>query len=162
MTDEQLQEMRSRITELEERDEDFARRSNLLLDEILVTREQADSNTRTIDNLLQVSAEGRRDIDQLAPRMGELAQSISELRQSTSDVTQNVQLVAFTVSQMVESMTILRQTQQTTTDRFVETFARFQEQAALDRQSFQAEIQRIWEYLLSQHPNGRGEQGGSE
>lgn len=159
MTEQEIAELRERIAELSERDEDFARRSNLLLDEILVTREQADKNTRAIDNLLQVSAKGRRDIDQLATRMGELAQSVSELRQSTSEVSQNVQPLAFTVSQMFESMTILRQTQQATTDRFVETFARFQEQATIDRQSFQAEIQRIWEYLLSTRPNGRGEQG---
>jgi hypothetical protein len=61
--------MRSRIAELEERDEDFARRSNLLLDEILVTREQADLNTKAIENLVRVSAEGRRDIDQLTKNL---------------------------------------------------------------------------------------------
>ncbi len=135
MTDQQIAELRSRIAELEERDEDFARRSNLLLDEILVTREQIAENAKAI-------AQGRRDIDQLADRMGELAQSVSELRQ-------NQQLLTFTISQVAESMTILRQTQQA-----------FVEQAVADRQSFQAEIRRIWEYLLSQHPNGRGEQGG--
>ncbi|HEY9743321.1 MAG TPA: hypothetical protein V6C90_22775 [Coleofasciculaceae cyanobacterium] len=141
MTEQQIAEMRSRIAELEERDEDFARRSNLLLDEILVTREQADKNTKAIENLVRVSAEGRRDIDQLATRMGELAQSVSELRQ-------NQQLLTFTISQVAESMTILRQTQQA-----------FVEQAIADRQSFQTEIQRIWEYLLSTRPNGRGGEG---
>jgi chromosome segregation ATPase len=141
VTEQQIAEMRSRIAELEERDEDFARRSNLLLDEILVTREQADKNTKAIENLVRVSAEGRRDIDQLATRMGELAQSVSELRQ-------NQQLLTFTISQVAESMTILRQTQQA-----------FVEQAIADRQSFQTEIQRIWEYLLSTRPNGRGGEG---
>ncbi len=149
MTETEIAELRSRIAELEEGDEDFARKSNLLLDEILLTREQADKNTVAIENLVQVTSESRRDIDQLATRMGELAQSVSELRQ-------NQQLLTFTVTQVAESITILRQSQQT----FVETFARFTEQAALDRQSFQAEIQRIWEYLLSTRPNGRGEQGG--
>jgi hypothetical protein len=38
----EIAELRSRIAELEERDEDFARKSNLLLDEILLTRDQAD------------------------------------------------------------------------------------------------------------------------
>lgn len=138
MTEQEIVELRSRIAEIEERDEDFARRSNLLLDEIMLTREQADKNTRAIDNLVQVSAEGRRDIDQLATRMGELAQSVSELRQ-------NQQLLTFTITQVAESMTILRQTQ-----------ASFVEQAIADRQSFQAEIQRIWEYLMTTRPNGRG------
>ena len=149
MTETEIAELRSRIAELEERDEDFAQKSNLLLDEILLTREQADKNTVAIENLVQVTSESRRDIDQLATRMGELAQSVSELRQ-------NQQLLTFTVTQVAESITILRQSQQT----FVETFARFTEQADLDRQSFQAEVQRIWEYLLSTRPNGKGEQGG--
>lgn len=146
MTDEQLQEMRSRIAELEQSDADFARKSNLLLDEIIVNRDSIAENTKAI-------AESRRDIDQLAARTGELAQSISELRQTQ-------QLLAFTVGQVMESMTILRQTQQITTDRFVETFTRFQEEAIADRQAFQAQIQRIWEYLTTTRPNGRGEQGG--
>lgn len=146
MTQDEINEMRSRIAELEQSDADFARKSNLLLDEIIVNRDSIAENTKAI-------AESRRDIDQLAARTGELAQSISELRQTQ-------QLLAFTVGQVLESMTILRQTQQITTDRFVETFTRFQEEAIADRQAFQAEIQRIWEYLTTTRPNGRGEQGG--
>jgi chromosome segregation ATPase len=106
VTETEIAELRSRIAELEERDEDFARKSNLLLDEILLTREQADKNTVAIENLVQVTSESRRDIDQLATRMGELAQSVSELRQ-------NQQLLTFTVTQVAESITILRQSQQT-------------------------------------------------
>jgi chromosome segregation ATPase len=141
MTEADIQEMRSRIAELEKSDADFARKSNLLLDEILLTRDQINQNSRQIDQNSRAIAESRRDIDQLATRTGELAQSISELRQ-------NVQLVAFTVSQVSESMTILRQTQQA-----------FVEQAVADRQAFQAEIQRIWEYLMTTRPNGRGDLG---
>jgi chromosome segregation ATPase len=137
----EIAELRSRIAELEERDEDFARKSNLLLDEILLTRDQADKNTVAIENLVRVSSESRRDIDQLATRMGELAQLVSELRQ-------NQQLLTFTVTQIAESISILRQTQTS-----------FVEQAIADRQSFQTEIQRIWEYLMTTRPNGRGEHG---
>ncbi|MCA1993595.1 MAG: hypothetical protein LDL41_16360, partial [Coleofasciculus sp. S288] len=111
-------------------------------------RSQIGENTKAI-------VESRRDIDQLAERTGELAQSISELRQTQ-------QLLAFTVGQVLESMSILRQTQQITTDRFVEAFTRFQEEAIADRQTFQAEIQRIWEYLLTTRPNGRGDLGGGQ
>ncbi len=145
MTDAEIAELRSRIASVED---DFSRRANILLDDILLTRDQADKNTRAIDDLVQLTSESRRDIDQLAQRMGELAQSVSELRQ-------NQHLLTFTVTQVAESVTLLRQSQQT----FVETFARFTEQAETDRQSFQAEIRRIWEYLLSQHPNGREGQG---
>jgi len=142
VTEQEIKLMRSRIAELEERDADFARKSNLLLDEILLTRDQINQNSRQIDQNSQAIAESRIDIDQLADRTGELAQSISELKQ-------NVQLVAFTVSQVAESISILRQTQTS-----------FVEQAIAERQSFQTEIQRIWEYLMTTRPNGRGEHGG--
>lgn len=135
MTQDEIDLLRSRIAELEERDIDFARKSNLLLDELIVTRDQIAENVKAI-------ADSRRDIDQLATRTGELAQSISELRQSQ-------QLLTFTISQVAESITLLRQTQQA-----------FVEQAVADRQAFQAEIQRLWEYLTTTRPNGRGEQGG--
>jgi len=39
-------------------------------------------------------------------------------------------------------------------ETLTERFDRFVEQAALDRQVWQAEIRRIWEYLLSQGKNG--------
>ena len=153
MTEQEITEMRSRIAELEERDADFARKSNLLLDEILLTRDQADSNTRTIDNLLQASAEGRRDIDQLAERTGELAQSISELRESIEAVNQarreDIQVMVNTVDTLSASIRDLREIQLVMI-----------QQSTVDRTAWQAEIQRIWEYLTTTRPNGRGEQGG--
>src|SRR4028119_445310 len=152
MTEQEITEMRSRIAELEERDADFARKSNLLLDEILLTRDQADSNTRTIDNLLQASAEGRRDIDQLAKRTGELAQSISELRESIEAVNQarreDIQVMVNTVDTLSASIRDLREIQLVMI-----------QQSTVDRTAWQAEIQRIWEYLTTTRPNGRGEQG---
>ncbi len=153
MTEQEITEMRSRIAELEERDADFARKSNLLLDEILLTRDQADSNTRAIDNLLQASAEGRRDIDQLAERTGELAQSISELRESVEAVNQarreDIQVMVNTVDTLSASIRDLREIQLVMI-----------QQSTVDRTAWQAEIQRIWEYLTTTRPNGRGEQGG--
>ncbi|MBW4549220.1 MAG: hypothetical protein KME25_33165 [Symplocastrum torsivum CPER-KK1] len=134
MSEQEIAELRSRIIELEQSDEIFARRANLLLDEIMLTRDQIGENAKAI-------SESRRDIDQLASRMGELALSVSELRQ-------NQQLLTFTVTQVLESISILRQTQTS-----------FVEQAIADRQSFQTEIQRIWEYLMTTRPNGRGEHG---
>lgn len=137
MTEADITELRERIQQLETADADFARKSNVLLDEIVLSRDQIAENTKAI-------AESRRDIDQLADRTGELAQSISELRQTQ-------QLLTFTVGQVAESVTILRQTQQA-----------FVEQAVADRQAFQVEIRRIWEYLLQHSSNGRGQQGGEE
>ncbi|GAB1540156.1 hypothetical protein NUACC21_28250 [Scytonema sp. NUACC21] len=42
----------------------------------------------------------------------------------------------------------------TTTERLAAEAAEDRQQAAIDRQSFQTEIQRIWEYLLRQGGNG--------
>ena len=150
MTDEQLQEMRSRIALFED---EFSRRANILLDESIVTREQADSNTRAIENLVQVTAESRRDIDQLAQRTGELAESISELRLSVETVNQarreDIQVMVNIVDTLSASIRDLRETQLVMI-----------QQATVDRTAWQAEIQRIWEYLTATRPNGKGEQGG--
>lgn len=153
MTDEQLQEMRSRIAELEQSDADFARKSNLLLDEIVVNRDSIAENTKAI-------AESRRDIDQLADRMGELATEVSDLRQATSDLRlsveavnqarrEDIQVMVNTVNMLSASIRDLRETQLVMI-----------QQATVDRTAWQAEIQRIWEYLTTTRPNGRGEQGG--
>jgi hypothetical protein len=150
VTDEQLQEMRSRIAEVED---EFSRRANILLDESILTRSQADSNTRAIENLIQVTAESRRDIDQLAQRTGELAGSISELRLSVEAVNQarreDIQVMVNIVDTLSASIRDLRETQLVMI-----------QQANTDRTAWQAEIQRIWEYLTTTRPNGRGEQGG--
>jgi len=45
MTEQEIAELRSRIAEVED---DFSRRANILLDESLLTRDQADSNTKAI------------------------------------------------------------------------------------------------------------------
>ena len=138
MTEEEIALMRSRIAALEQGDADFARRSNLLLDEILLTREQADANTRAIDNLLQVSAQSRRDIDQLADRIGDLAQEASQFRQELRELNQarreDIQVMVSIVDSLSTSVRIAVE----------------QSQASL------AASQRIWEYLLRQNPNGHG------
>lgn len=43
----------------------------------------------------------------------------------------------------------------TATERLAEEAAQDRQQAAIDRQAFQSEIQRIWQYLLQQGGNGR-------
>ena len=150
MTDEQLQEMRSRIALFED---EFSRRANILLDESILTREQADSNTRAIENLVQVTAESRRDIDQLAQRTGELAESISELRLSIEAVNQarreDIQVMVNIVDTLSASIRDLRETQLVMI-----------QQATVDRTAWQAEIQRIWEYLMTTRSNGKGDLGG--
>jgi prefoldin subunit 5 len=150
VTEQEIAELRSRIAEVED---DFSRRANILLDESLLTRDQADSNTRAIDNLVQVTTESRRDIDQLAQRTGELAQSLSELRESIETVNlarrEDIQVMVNIADTLSASIRDLRETQVV-----------MMQQVNTERAAWQSEIQRIWEYLLSTRPNGRGEQGG--
>ena len=150
MTEQEIAELRSRIAEVED---DFSRRANILLDESILTRDQADSNTRAIDNLVQVTAESRRDIDQLAQRTGELAQGISELRESIETVNlarrEDIQVMVNIADTLSASIRDLRETQVVMI-----------QQVNTERAAWQSEIQRIWEYLLSTRPNGREEQGG--
>jgi DNA repair exonuclease SbcCD ATPase subunit len=150
VTEQEIAELRSRIAEVED---DFSRRANILLDESLLTRDQADSNTRAIENLVQVTTESRRDIDQIAQRTGELAQSLSELRESIETVNlarrEDIQVMVNIPDTLSASIRDLRETQVV-----------MMQQVNTERAAWQSEIQRIWEYLLSTRPNGRGEQGG--
>jgi uncharacterized protein YoxC len=146
MSEEQIAELRARIAALEQGDADFARKSNILLDNILLNREQIERNT-------QAAVESRRDIDQLAERIGDLAQGASqfrqELRESIESANQarreDIQVMVSTVDTLSASIRDLREVQ----------LAMIQ-QANTERTEWQAEIQRIWEYLLRQSPNGHG------
>ena len=72
-------------------------------------------------------------IDVLVANISQLTENVSRLSNSVDNLTVNVQNL----------------TAQAAEDR---------QQAAIDRQAWQAEIQRIWQYLLGQQPgNGRGE-----
>lgn len=155
MTDEQLQEMRSRIAELEKSDTDFARKSNLLLDEIVVNRDSIAENTKAI-------AESRRDIDQLADRMGELATEVSDLRQATSELRLSVEAVNQARSEDIQVMVNIVDTLSASIRDLRETQLVMIQQATVDRTAWQAQIQRIWEYLTTTRPNGRGGEGGEE
>ncbi len=99
---------------------------------------EAEERGRNIDarleRLTQATEESRREIDLLAERMGEIAASVSSLKQDREDTWAAL-------------------------NRFMGVMVQFQEQAAADRAVMlenQAEIRRIWEYLLRQHPNGHG------
>ncbi len=121
------------------------------------------------------------NLELLADRMGELAQStannIEDLTRSTSSrlnqVEANLEAVTETlvrVASVVERnradiSELFEQSEQTERrlgqltermDTLTERMDRVLEQAAIDREAFQAESRRIWEYLLSQKPNGRG------
>lgn len=80
-----------------------------------------------LDQLLQAMGKSREEIDLLAERIGQIAESVSSLRKDQEDTWAGL-------------------------NRFMGGMVQFQEQAAADR----AEIKRIWEYLLTQHPNGHG------
>ena len=132
MSEQEIAELRSRIADLENKDADFARKSNILLDNILLNGEQIERNTAAI-------AENRRDIDQLADRIGNLAEEADLLRQERRE---DIRVMVNIVDTLSSSIRGLREFQE----------AQFQ-QINVDRTTWQGEIQRIWEYLLRQNPN---------
>jgi chromosome segregation ATPase len=115
MTEAQLNELRSRVAALEEQDADFARRSNLLLDEILITDENLKILTRRVDAL-----------------------------------TERVD----TLTERVDSLFLSQENTQATVAQLATLMVQFAQNAETDRQTFQTEIRRIWEYLLERNPNG--------
>jgi methyl-accepting chemotaxis protein len=134
MSEEQIAELRSRILELEKGDADFARKSNILLDNILLNREQIERNT-------QATVESRRDIDQLAERIGDLAQEASQFRQE--------------LRESIESANQARREDIQVMVNIVDSLSASVRIAVEQSQASLAESQRIWEYLLRQSPNGQ-------
>lgn len=107
-------------------------RIEAILERTVLRQEQFDAR---LDRLTQATEESRREIDLLAERMGEIAASVSSLKQDREDIWAGL-------------------------NRFMSVMVQFQEQAAADRAVMlenQAEIRRIWEYLLRQHPNGHSD-----
>ncbi len=80
----------------------------------------------------------------LSERVGELAQSVSDLRYSVNELRQGQAETKASIDLLVQTMT------------------QFQQQAMADHAVIldnQAEIRRIWEYLMRENPNGRGGEG---
>lgn len=134
MSEEQIAELRARIAELERGDADFARKSNILLDNILLNREQIERNT-------QSAVESRRDIDQLAERIGDLAQEASQFRQE--------------LRESIESANQARREDIQVMVNIVDSLSASVRIAVEQSQASLAASQRIWEYLLRQSPNGQ-------
>jgi len=80
-------------------------------------------------------------IDVLVANISQLTENLNNLTEQTN---RNINNLAEQAAQDRQQAAIDRQ--QTAQDR---------QQAAIDRQAWQAEIQRIWEYLLQQGGNGR-------
>lgn len=132
--EEQLASLRERVSQLESDDADFARRSNLLLDEIIITDDNLKTLTRHVDTLTEKVDRLTGQMDTLTERMDTLTIRVDQLAVSLG----NTQAI---VTQLATLM------------------VQFTQNAEADRVTIrenQAEVRRIWEYLLSQHPNGKG------
>lgn len=111
------------------------------------------------------------NLEVLGDRVGQLAQEVSDLRGSVSELRQemrqsalelrqelktsnetanqarreDIQVMVGIVDTLSDSIRGLRETQMTMI-----------QQSNADRSAWQSEIQRIWEFLLRQNPNGHG------
>jgi len=86
-------------------------------------------------------------IDVLVANISQLTENVNRLSNSVDNLTINVQNLTDQATEDRQQAAIDRQ--QAAIDR---------QQATIDRQAWQAEIQRIWEYLLQQGGNGRQNQ----
>jgi|SRR4028118_1002671 hypothetical protein len=73
MTEEDIAELRSRIDQVEE---EFGRRANILLDEVLITDENLRSLTRRFDQLAESQQATQTTVNQLTVLMVQLVQNV--------------------------------------------------------------------------------------
>jgi chromosome segregation ATPase len=95
--DQQLREIRSKIGQLENRDQEFSDRSNLLLDQITETRDNLNSLVKTINNYV-VEAKADRDADRerlglIEMRLDIDRQRILECEERFDTVQQNIERI---------------------------------------------------------------------
>ncbi len=123
------------------------------------------------------------NLEVLSERVGQLAQEVSDLRQATSELKESIsglsQEQRLTANELrqelrtsledvnqarredIQVMVNIVDTLSASIRDLRETQLQMFHTTNADRTAWQSEIQRIWEYLLSTRPNGRGEQGGS-
>ncbi len=123
------------------------------------------------------------NLELLSDRVGQLAQEVSELRQATSELRESMSEFRQEMRQStqdsrqelrtsIEAANVARRediqvmvgivdTLSTSIRDLRETQLVMFQQVNADRTTWQAEIQRIWEYLTTTRSNGKGEQGGA-
>lgn len=82
-----IEELRERIKELEQNDEIFARRSNTLLDEILITDERLDRTAAQVQENTQAINRLDEQLERLADRFDELANGQLRMQEAISQLT---------------------------------------------------------------------------
>jgi uncharacterized coiled-coil protein SlyX len=88
--------------------------------------------------------------------------SIDALTANVSQQSDTIDVLVANISQLAENLNNISEQTDRKISNLVEQAAQDRQQAAIDRQqadidrqAWQAEIQRIWEYLLQQRGNGR-------
>lgn len=103
------------------------------------------------------------------PNSDEDMQAVKELLSTTATIadrnTQAINLIAGHLDRLAVRFDQLTESQritQSSVDQLAGLMVRFAENAEADRQAIremQAEVQQIWQYLLSQRPNGSSDRG---
>ncbi|NES21661.1 MAG: hypothetical protein F6K41_22715 [Symploca sp. SIO3E6] len=164
MTDEQIAEIRLHIQALEASDQDFARKANTLLDEIIVNDQAIESLTRNLNDFLTESSRDREaDSERIAfnemrldvfrerillqdERFNTVQQNIDRNTQNIDRNTRDIADLQLLATQVLQSVSALRQAQQISV-----------QQAEADR----AVMAEILQYLRNQYP-GNGKGGASQ
>lgn len=109
------------------------------------------------------------NLEVLSDRVGQLAIEVSDLRQATGELRESVSEMRLSLEaahmahrEDIQVVVGIVGTLSTSIQDLRETQLVMIQQGAADRAAWQAEIQRIWEYLMTTRPNGRGDLGGEE
>ncbi|NER22862.1 MAG: hypothetical protein F6J86_28075 [Symploca sp. SIO1B1] len=146
MTNEQLAEIRQRIQELEASDQDFAKKANTLLDEIIVNDQAIESLTRNLNDFITESRRDREaDRERIAfneMRLDVFRERILLQDERFNTIQQNIDRNTRDIAELQLIATQVLQTQQISV-----------QQAEADR----AVMTEILQYLRNQYPsNGKG------
>lgn len=97
---------------------------------LLLTTTALGENTRQQQANTQAIAQVTSRLDQLTLKVDGLTQTVDSMSQTVDSLSEDVALLTGYFTQVIQN-------------------------AEVDRANFQAEIRRIWEYLLGQRGNGR-------
>jgi|GEM_PF-857135 uncharacterized coiled-coil protein SlyX len=112
-------------------------------------------NSIAIDALTANVNRNSTAIDALTANVNRNSIAIDALTANVSQQSDTIDVLVANITQLTENFNNLSEQTSRNIRNLVEQAAQDRQQAAIDRQAWQAETQRIWEYLLQQRGNGR-------
>jgi|GEM_PF-1646274 methyl-accepting chemotaxis protein len=128
---------------------------------ILQVAQQQQTNTEAIKVIVEQVDVMAEKVDVMAEKVDLMAEKVDLMAEKVDLMAEKVDVMAEKVDVMAEKVDVMAEkvdALSTDMQDFVKVQSAIIDISETDRATFQAEIRRIWEYLLNQQPNnGRGE-----